>query len=136
MKIKMVTFKHGNDFAATLECEHCQNLQELHTGYNDNYYHENVLPEISCKKCGKSRNNKETNNPDGLAHVGKEKCSVVELTKIEAITVLSSLDMALETLEFMEDTSPGFIKKNRGGPKLIERINLLRERIENERRSW
>ena len=55
MKIQKITFEHRNDFCAILECEHCQETQELKSGYHDNYYHTRVLPTISCKGCGKAR---------------------------------------------------------------------------------
>lgn len=56
MKIKKVTDKHRYDFCAILECEHCGREQELKTGYDDDYYHTRVIPEMKCKNCGKSRN--------------------------------------------------------------------------------
>jgi plasmid rolling circle replication initiator protein Rep len=55
MKILKYTYQHRNDFCAILLCEHCEHQQELNSGYNDHYYHNQVLPAIECKTCGKSR---------------------------------------------------------------------------------
>jgi len=35
-------------------CEGCGNTQISYSGYNDKYYHENVIPNIQCKNCGES----------------------------------------------------------------------------------
>ena len=59
MKIKKITYQHRNDFHALLECEHCQHVQELKTGYDDAYYHQKVLPAMECKSCGKPGTDKE-----------------------------------------------------------------------------
>lgn len=55
MKIKEYTDSHRNDFCAIMECEHCGSTQKLTTGYDDNYYHEHVIPAMTCKSCGKNR---------------------------------------------------------------------------------
>lgn len=55
MKIKKITFQLRNDFSAIIECEHCGNTQQLDYGYNDDYYHQEVLPAIKCEKCGSDR---------------------------------------------------------------------------------
>lgn len=52
MKIKEITWQMRRDFAAILECEHCKNEQELSSGYDDDYFHSNVIPKIKCHKCG------------------------------------------------------------------------------------
>ena len=54
MKIKKITSQHRRDFTAIMECEHCGNTQELTSGYDDEYYHNNVIPKMKCKKCGKT----------------------------------------------------------------------------------
>lgn len=56
MKIKEITFENRNDFKAVLLCEHCEETQFLGSGYHDTYYHDQVLPAIECKACGKNRN--------------------------------------------------------------------------------
>ena len=71
MKIKKYTFKMRNDFRAVIICEHCNYEQELKTGYNDNYYHNRVIPNITCKRCGKNRSGIIPNikNDDGRMSV-------------------------------------------------------------------
>jgi hypothetical protein len=60
MKIKQVTWQHRFDFEAILECEHCDSTQLLKTGYDDSYYHNKVLPSVTCIKCKKDRSGKIT----------------------------------------------------------------------------
>ena len=55
MKIQRITFEHRFDFHADMECEHCHHIQELKSGYDDEYYHRNVIPAMKCKGCGKNR---------------------------------------------------------------------------------
>lgn len=55
MKIKTLTFEMGNDFSADMECEHCGVTQKLSSGYNDSFYHQRVIPSMTCKTCGKNR---------------------------------------------------------------------------------
>ena len=52
MKIKKIESKHRRDFSAIYECEHC-GATEHGTGYDDSYFHKNVIPNMSCKICGK-----------------------------------------------------------------------------------
>ena len=56
MKIKTITSQHRRDFTAIIECEGCGNEEKLGGGYDDRYYHDNVIPAMKCDKCGKSRN--------------------------------------------------------------------------------
>lgn len=53
MKIKTILSQHRRDFTATLECEHCGSTQKLSGGYDDAFYHANVIPSINCQSCGK-----------------------------------------------------------------------------------
>lgn len=53
MKIKQILTQHRRDFTATLVCEHCEHEQKLLGGYDDAFYHENVIPNIECNDCGK-----------------------------------------------------------------------------------
>lgn len=46
--------QHRRDFKAELTCESCNNTQILNTGYDDDYYHNNVLPNMKCTKCNES----------------------------------------------------------------------------------
>lgn len=54
MKIKEITWQSRRDFNANLECEHCGNIELLNSGYDDSYYHKEVIPKMKCKKCGKN----------------------------------------------------------------------------------
>lgn len=56
MKIKEITYQSRRDFKAILVCESCGSEEELRTGYDDRNYHDNVMPNMKCKSCGKSRN--------------------------------------------------------------------------------
>jgi len=56
MKIKKMISQHRRDFRAIIQCEGCGNEENLDNGYDDRYYHDEVLPNMKCKKCSKSRN--------------------------------------------------------------------------------
>ena len=43
------------DFHAVYECEGCGHTVQS-SGYDDRNFHDNVIPTMKCKKCGKSRN--------------------------------------------------------------------------------
>ena len=63
MKILEITSQNRRDFCAILACEACGNKQELNTGYDDHFYHANVIPSIRCTECHKSRNDIGAENP-------------------------------------------------------------------------
>jgi DNA-directed RNA polymerase subunit M/transcription elongation factor TFIIS len=52
MRVKQITYQHRRDFKAIFECEHCGHEEEM-WGYDDSYFHENVIPAMKCGKCGK-----------------------------------------------------------------------------------
>jgi len=52
MKIKEITSQHRRDFQAIYECEHC-GFTENGYGYDDAYFHQNVIPEMICDNCKK-----------------------------------------------------------------------------------
>lgn len=52
MKIKKILGQHRRDFTAIYECEHCGHETEG-SGYDDDNFHRNVIPQIPCKECGK-----------------------------------------------------------------------------------
>ena len=52
MRIKTITNQSRRDFTAIYECEHCGNTVE-DSGYDDSYFHQNVIPNMTCKECGK-----------------------------------------------------------------------------------
>ena len=37
-----------------MECEHCGNIEKNVSGYDDAFFHANVIPKMKCKKCGKT----------------------------------------------------------------------------------
>lgn len=51
MILLKTTFQYRNDFAGILECENCGHQQELNSGYDDHFYHTQVIPSIQCDKC-------------------------------------------------------------------------------------
>lgn len=56
MKIKKITSQHRRDFQAIYECEHC-GYEESGYGYDDANFHNNVIPKMTCSKCGKGQAN-------------------------------------------------------------------------------
>lgn len=53
MKIKKIIYQHRRDFTAIYECEGC-GATEKSRGYDDAYFHQEVIPNMKCKKCGES----------------------------------------------------------------------------------
>lgn len=53
MKIQKIISQNRRDFYADMICEHCNHVQEV-SGYDDDYYHRNIIPTIKCKGCGKT----------------------------------------------------------------------------------
>lgn len=52
MKIQEIISQYRRDFKAKYECEHCGNV-EIKNGYDDEYFHTEVIPDMECTKCGK-----------------------------------------------------------------------------------
>ena len=52
MRIKKIISQHRRDFQAIYECEHCGHTEESY-GYDDEFYHREVIPNKVCGKCGK-----------------------------------------------------------------------------------
>ena len=52
MKIKEIVSQHRRDFTAIYICEHCEH-EEKSYGYDDRNFHDNVIPKMKCKECGK-----------------------------------------------------------------------------------
>lgn len=66
MKIKEIISQYRRDFSAVMICEFC-NQEELNKwGYDDRNYHDNVIPKMKCKNCGKSTES-EGGTPDRIA---------------------------------------------------------------------
>ncbi len=53
MKIKEITSQYRRDFYAIYECQFCGH-EEKGSGYDDANFHNNVIPKMRCKSCGKS----------------------------------------------------------------------------------
>jgi len=56
MKIIKKLEQHRRDFSADVICEWCGNTDTLQGGYDDRYYHDQVIPNMVCIVCGHSRN--------------------------------------------------------------------------------
>lgn len=68
MKIKEIISQSRRDFAAIYECEHCGHTEKS-GGYDDANFHQNVIPDMECDKCGKKADKNyrplSTKYPDG-----------------------------------------------------------------------
>lgn len=51
MRIKQILSQHRRDFTAIYICQHCGHETEG-DGYDDSYFHTEVIPKMKCKKCG------------------------------------------------------------------------------------
>ena len=56
MKINNIFNQYRRDFRADYKCENCGHIEYNKYGYDDTNFHENVIPNMKCKKCGISRN--------------------------------------------------------------------------------
>lgn len=52
MKIKEILNRNRRDFTAIYQCEHC-GFEEESGGYDDSYFHQEIIPKMKCDKCGK-----------------------------------------------------------------------------------
>jgi DNA-directed RNA polymerase subunit M/transcription elongation factor TFIIS len=52
MYIYKIVSQHRRDFTAIYECESCDHRYEG-SGYDDDNFHNNVIPKMECPKCGK-----------------------------------------------------------------------------------
>ena len=53
MRIKQINSQSRRDFRADYECEHCGHIEKNVSGYDDSFFHQNVIPEMACKICHK-----------------------------------------------------------------------------------
>ena len=60
MKIKEIISQNRRDFTAIYECDHCGET-EKNRGYDDDNFHQNVIPAMPCRSCGKTA--KDTYRP-------------------------------------------------------------------------
>ena len=68
MRIHHKTYQSNRDFRAVYECEHC-GAQTNGTGYDDANFHQNVIPNMTCTKCGKSSNGEVSSAPSVPANL-------------------------------------------------------------------
>jgi DNA replicative helicase MCM subunit Mcm2 (Cdc46/Mcm family) len=52
MKIKEIVGQIRRDFTAIYVCEHCDH-ECKRSGYDDENFHVNVIPNMECEECGK-----------------------------------------------------------------------------------
>jgi len=69
VKIKEITSQSRRDFYAIYECEHCGHM-EKGSGYDDANFHNTVIPDMVCRKCGKKAGDhyvpRDTKYPEGM----------------------------------------------------------------------
>jgi len=53
MRILRKNWQDRRDFEADMICEHCKHIQKDVGGYDDAYFHKNVIPNMKCSQCGK-----------------------------------------------------------------------------------
>ena len=53
MYITRILSQHRRDFQAIYTCEHCKSSHKAY-GYDDAHFHDNVIPAMPCKACGKT----------------------------------------------------------------------------------
>jgi len=56
MEIQKIISQNRRDFQAIYECEHCGHIEKGY-GYDDANFHDNVIPGMKCKECGKIAKN-------------------------------------------------------------------------------
>ena len=70
MRILKIISQYRRDFYADYQCEHCGHIEHNKAGYDDTYFHTDVIPEMICKKCGKKSGDDyrplTTKYPDGM----------------------------------------------------------------------
>lgn len=70
MRIRTKLRQHRRDFWAIYECEHCGHETGEQDGYDDQNFHVNVIPNMTCPECGKTADPATPNTaPDVPAHV-------------------------------------------------------------------
>lgn len=69
MRIKKIISQYRRDFQAVYECEHCGHTMKGY-GYDDDFFHNEVIPNKVCSKCGKKAGENyrplATKYPDGM----------------------------------------------------------------------
>lgn len=60
MKITKTYNWNRRDFSYDSICEHCGSIELNNTGYDDENYYKNVVPNCKCKKCNESSLSKKS----------------------------------------------------------------------------
>lgn len=60
MYLKAKTYQSRRDFKGIFACNHCSHEFEQ-WGYDDENFHHNVIPEMTCPECGKAGGGTVTN---------------------------------------------------------------------------
>lgn len=66
MRIKEIISQYRRDFTAIYECEYCGHTYK-DTGYDDDYFHREVVPNMECPKCEKKAD-RDTYRPMGTKY--------------------------------------------------------------------
>ena len=66
MNIDKIISQTRRDFVAIYRCEHCGSTVEKR-GYDDDYFHRNVVPRMECESCGLKADS-ETFRPVGTKY--------------------------------------------------------------------
>ena len=53
MRIKNIVSQYRRDFTAVYVCPFC-GYEKKDSGYDDYYFHNEVIPNMKCDKCGKT----------------------------------------------------------------------------------
>ena len=53
MKLQKKISQNRRDFVGIFVCEHCNNSTK-ESGYDDTYFHNQVIPNMKCSKCNKT----------------------------------------------------------------------------------
>lgn len=77
MKITKTYDWMRRDFSFDAECEHCGNIEQNHSGYDDSNYYNNVVPKMKCGKCGESSNSKKIEGAVNSIVIPKHDPSIV-----------------------------------------------------------
>ncbi|MCK9429815.1 MAG: hypothetical protein M0R17_07400 [Candidatus Omnitrophica bacterium] len=52
MKIQKINSQNRRDFYADMVCEHCGHVEKNVSGYDDDFFHQTVIPSMKCTQCG------------------------------------------------------------------------------------
>lgn len=52
MTIKEILSQNRRDLYVDLICEHCGHIDKNVSGYDDDNFHKNVIPDMICGNCG------------------------------------------------------------------------------------